>query len=876
MVSVDLHSKTLDKRISHINNMQARNTNVKFLLRRATADQWAASRRILLDGEPGYDTTNNILKVGRNGKLWPELQAINASSSGAISGEWIQYYLLSQPPRPTPISHSNPSGYKQISWTYPAQIPVGFNEEPLPVVRALNVYIVHGGGTMRIIDNVSTSPYVFRSGGAAPITTLRLYADSTSENIITGTTVEYRNTQLRLLSGTPVVEVWYTNFNQTAVSKATVGISLFSVASGPPSQVRSVTASETFATPRQLQISFVAPQYANSTVTTDGLATITGYKIDIDVPGRPSLNKTNYDIGLSTIFNVGTAYAGQTYNYKIYAYNSYGQFSQTSLLSYTVALPSTVSTILSVSTSNITYFSNVTRYVTSGNQKISSSMTANSIVKTFGDIIATGRFPVGNVNIGGVLTSAPVVYSSSSGAATRDILNTSGSQIGTIVSSQAAIDIYNDRDDWRGTSGFYMPSNTITLTSPTSLYGSPSRDPITINIVTANAITPVSFYISNLSNSSTLPDIQDQTMTTTITKRYVSGFDIGASIDISLKAVTTRATFGDFFFPNSQAVIFNVLGQSRTYEITNMYTINSDSFWVIDVPSPAPSTNATVKNPQTPVSGYISTSLYAGPIQGTVTIKNLNGPTTASLAPIGFGSSSNLIIDNESYNFSQPNRVGLIVPSSTVFPGSSSYNNNTNIRISQNLIVYNGKYRTPGAIPSSVQSIYSLQSSGPRYATFEFPIGSGPYTSGLNITVTGIESNIVQSTGNWEMTVNGSLLHVYYRFETQYTSDDGTDYRIPQDQYDIPDGLFSTNYTTGWINANNSSSQNITSSNYNQTTILNGLGRSNISGSNSVVFDVFQPNIYIPAGSPSVKLYVTIGGDHASNISFSGCNISFN
>ena len=57
--------------------MACATANVKFQLKRATAEEWAATTRVLLDGEPGYDTTNNVLKIGYNGKTWAELQPVN-------------------------------------------------------------------------------------------------------------------------------------------------------------------------------------------------------------------------------------------------------------------------------------------------------------------------------------------------------------------------------------------------------------------------------------------------------------------------------------------------------------------------------------------------------------------------------------------------------------------------------------------------------------------------------------------------------------------------------------------------------------------------------------------------------------------------------
>jgi hypothetical protein len=47
-------------------------------LRRDTAVNWAATNPILSSGEPGYDITNGILKVGDAVTAWNDLQPYSA------------------------------------------------------------------------------------------------------------------------------------------------------------------------------------------------------------------------------------------------------------------------------------------------------------------------------------------------------------------------------------------------------------------------------------------------------------------------------------------------------------------------------------------------------------------------------------------------------------------------------------------------------------------------------------------------------------------------------------------------------------------------------------------------------------------------------
>ncbi len=52
--------------------------NVKFRLRRGTAAEWATPPLVVLsNGEPGFDTTNNILKIGNGINTWAALKPVN-------------------------------------------------------------------------------------------------------------------------------------------------------------------------------------------------------------------------------------------------------------------------------------------------------------------------------------------------------------------------------------------------------------------------------------------------------------------------------------------------------------------------------------------------------------------------------------------------------------------------------------------------------------------------------------------------------------------------------------------------------------------------------------------------------------------------------
>jgi Major tropism determinant N-terminal domain len=57
-------------------------TQVRFELRRGTTSQWLASTVVMLNGEPGYDTDLNQLRIGNNVDLWTNLPIIGTGTNG--------------------------------------------------------------------------------------------------------------------------------------------------------------------------------------------------------------------------------------------------------------------------------------------------------------------------------------------------------------------------------------------------------------------------------------------------------------------------------------------------------------------------------------------------------------------------------------------------------------------------------------------------------------------------------------------------------------------------------------------------------------------------------------------------------------------------
>jgi len=46
---------------------------LKLLIRRGTAAEWSSANPVLAEGEMGFDTTNNILKIGDGVTAWNSL-----------------------------------------------------------------------------------------------------------------------------------------------------------------------------------------------------------------------------------------------------------------------------------------------------------------------------------------------------------------------------------------------------------------------------------------------------------------------------------------------------------------------------------------------------------------------------------------------------------------------------------------------------------------------------------------------------------------------------------------------------------------------------------------------------------------------------------
>ena len=86
---------------------------IRIILRRDTTDNWKKTKNVLVEGEPSFDTTTGILKIGNGKTLWKDLPCINTLLNtdnikmGKNAGKFSQH--------PSGISIGNEAGHESQS-----------------------------------------------------------------------------------------------------------------------------------------------------------------------------------------------------------------------------------------------------------------------------------------------------------------------------------------------------------------------------------------------------------------------------------------------------------------------------------------------------------------------------------------------------------------------------------------------------------------------------------------------------------------------------------------------------------------------------------------------------------------------------------------
>lgn len=105
-------------------------------IRRDTATNWNTKDPVLSIGEPGYDTTNNKIKVGNGTDPWSELSYLtdatgNPDLTGYATEDWVGqqgYITIEDVPTVLPANSAGVltnDGTGLLSWTTPSGLPEG-------------------------------------------------------------------------------------------------------------------------------------------------------------------------------------------------------------------------------------------------------------------------------------------------------------------------------------------------------------------------------------------------------------------------------------------------------------------------------------------------------------------------------------------------------------------------------------------------------------------------------------------------------------------------------------------------------------------------------------------------------------------------------
>lgn len=129
----------------------ATNINAQICVRRDTATNWAGANPILLNGEVGYDTTNNKIKIGNGSSLWNALPYLTDATGGGGGTDitaygtttyWATDFFGSYPNDPGVVNAAqNWSWYPVASSVYDAYVDYGGVSYPNhPGVITINIY----------------------------------------------------------------------------------------------------------------------------------------------------------------------------------------------------------------------------------------------------------------------------------------------------------------------------------------------------------------------------------------------------------------------------------------------------------------------------------------------------------------------------------------------------------------------------------------------------------------------------------------------------------------------------------------------------------------------------------------------------------------
>lgn len=119
-------------------------SDTRIQLRRGTAAEWSTNNPVLGEGEPGYDTTNDILKIGNGVDTWADLDGMSSghvhtveANTLEIAGGTYNNYLPSVNADTIRVTNTGPVFITGISTSY------GRSEFTLVNNGPYNMYLDH-------------------------------------------------------------------------------------------------------------------------------------------------------------------------------------------------------------------------------------------------------------------------------------------------------------------------------------------------------------------------------------------------------------------------------------------------------------------------------------------------------------------------------------------------------------------------------------------------------------------------------------------------------------------------------------------------------------------------------------------------------------
>ena len=765
--------------------------------------------------------------------------------------EWILNTLIGQPPAIEFKGSTSTSDNIIIEWNYPTlytALPI-----TLPNITHLTATINNGSTVLDTTSNV----------GSTGITKLVLFKTTGDTGYYNNQAYYYSNSSLNnSLSTTNVMNAWYSNNSTFSIHSSSYPFSNYRTA-GTPSAVNNLISLIN-------GVSYSAP--SSNDILNPGQGTITNYVITYTTPGStrryngPISDSQNQINGTSLSYTTTTLYPDCTYTFNVLAVNNSGSTGPASSVNLTTSglqPTSALSTLLFTGqfcTGTIIRVNGSSTTLLKQNESLTCNIvipiqnydtrgsTGSNIMSLSSRLDPTGGTGVSGptVSFSGFPTTATTLGTSTS----NNISLTKNSIVEKNTLPNYNQGFYLNANVTAGlTTGYYSPSNTVTLTQ--TFHGTTTTTATAT--YTFNYDTQADVYPSGSIITVSLP-----TSTTN-----VSGVQV-LRLNSELTVGTTVNNMGVYYY-KSPFLQYSVLNNTTNIGNLSQSTLPSSSIVNNTI-------NGGIINDQSIIQ--LNTSDFCDTLTVNAIASNVYKSTNLTYSIAG-----NLIVDEPSCLllstiptniptlsentigsrvWSAPPVSGQHYPALTF--GSTNYCNilynhtwnltsettpydSTTINTSTELQVCNGSFRTKGTSYGykNYSAHYSnpdysgILSTGYRYATFAWKLNpqSTSYNS-LSFTIESLYGTLSVDTSGL-LSVDGIPLQLYYRFQ------------------DTGSSFSAITFNSQWINAN-AFTNGASNSNFYTTTNLGGL----IPPVSTSTFNVFIPTSVTTVTS-TTYLYCRIG-----------------